>query len=73
MPNDGIDSIYHLLKAAMGKYLREIIKSDPSRKKCECLPKIETESKVSIGTWLASSFLERLNSVANKLVTKKIH
>ena len=31
---------------------------------------METESKGSIGTWLASSFCERVNSVANQVVSK---
>ena len=34
------------------------------------LPKIVTASKAPMGTWLVSSFYERVNSVANQVVIK---
>ena len=70
LSDDKIDSLDHLLKADVGKFLRKVIKSDPKRKKYGYLPKMVTASKGSICTWLASSFCERVNSVANQVVTK---
>ena len=71
IPDDKIDSPNHLLKVGMGKFLRKTTKSDPSRKKCGCLPKMVAVSKGSIGTCLASNFCKRVNLVANQVVTKQ--
>ena len=65
-----MDRLDHFLKEDMGKFLRKTTKSDPAQKKCVHLPKMVTTSKCSIGTWLASSFYEKVNSVANQVVTK---
>ena len=70
MPDDRIDSLDHFLKADVGKLIRKIIKSDPIRKKHRHLPKMVSMSKGSIGTCIASSFRERVNSVTNQGLTK---
>ena len=70
MPDNRVDSLASFLKAGIGKLLRDMIKSDPLRKKHGYLPKMATASKGSIGTWIASSLRKRVNSVANQAVTK---
>ena len=70
IPDDRTDSLDHSLKADMVKFLCELLKSDPTRKKHGHPPKMATTSKGSIVTWLASSFFEVLNSVANQVITK---
>ena len=54
----------------MENLISKIIKSNPARKKHGFLPKMATSSKVSVGTWLASSFCGRFNLVANQVVAK---
>ena len=71
MPGNRTGNLGHSLKADLWTILRETIKSDLMRKKHGCLPKMSTASKGYIGAWLASSFCERVNSVANKAVTKR--
>ena len=66
-----MDSLDYLLKVGVGKLIRKITKSDPTLKKHVCLPKVVTTSKGSIGTWLASSFYEIVNLMANQVVTKE--
>ena len=68
---DSADSIEHLLQVETVNLLHKIIKSDPTRNKYGCLPKMATASKVSIGVWLASSFRERSNQVINQVVTEE--
>ena len=47
----------------------DFIEKDKDRKKYGWLPKMATCSKGSIGSWLASSFCERINSCANQVLT----
>ena len=47
----------------------DFIKKDKDRSKYGCLPKMATCSKGSIGSLLASSFCERINSYANQVLT----
>ena len=71
MHNESIDVLDHLLQVYMRNLIRKTIKSDPTRNKYGFLPKMATASKDQIGTWLASSFCERFNLVANQVVTKE--
>ena len=47
-----------------------MIRLGPTRKKYDFLSKMAAASKSLTVTWLESSFFERVNSVANKVVTK---
>ena len=47
----------------------DFIEKDKDRKKYGWLPKMATCSKGSIGSLLASSFCERINSCANQVLT----
>ena len=47
----------------------DFIEKDKDRKKYGWLPKMATCSKGSIGSLLASSFCERINSCANQILT----
>jgi len=48
---------------------QDFIEKDKDRSKYGWLPKMATCSKGSIGSWLASSFCERINSCANQVLT----
>jgi len=48
---------------------RDFIEKDKDRSKYRWLPKMATCSKGSIGSLLASSFCERINSCANQVLT----
>ena len=70
LPTDDIFPM-DLWKADMGKVLKHVfIKPDPAGKMFGFLPKMATTSKGSIGSFLAVSFCERINSAANQVVTK---
>jgi hypothetical protein len=49
----------------MGKLYLKMKREDPERKKLGYLPYIATHSRASVGTLLAASFCERLNSAGN--------
>jgi len=49
--------------------IEDFIEKDKDRSKYECLPKMATCSKGSIGSLLASSFCERINSCTNQILT----
>ena len=59
----------HLWKADMGKVLKHLL-TDPTRVQFGYLTKMATTSKGSIAAVMAVSFCERINSVANQVVTK---
>ena len=55
----------------MGKAIKHLcIDADPDRVLYGYLPKMATTSRGAIGALLAVSFCERINSVANQVVTK---
>ena len=66
LTNGRIDCLDYSVKAGMEKFLRKTVKSDLARKKHRFLPKTLAKSKGLICTWLASSFCERVNLVANQ-------
>jgi len=49
----------------------DFVEKDKDRSKYRWLPKMATCSKRSIGSLLASSFCERINSCANQVLTLK--
>ena len=65
-----IDILDHSLKVGMGKLLRKVMESDPKRKKHGCLSKMLTTSKALKCEWIASSFCEKVDSVANQVFIK---
>ena len=78
IPKTGdIDPLKHLLKADMGQLMGKISKQEDKReeqgnpRKYGHLPKMAIASKGSIASLLASSFCERVNSVAQRLITKE--
>ena len=65
-----INVLDDLLTADLGVVYKSLIASDPGRKKYGYLPRMATHSRASVGSLLASSFCERINSAANLIVTK---
>ena len=58
-----------LWEVDVGKLFARMIKEDPNRLKYGYLPIMATALHGSVGAFLASSFCERINSVANLVVT----
>jgi hypothetical protein len=60
-----------LIKFPMGKLYLKMKRDDPELKKLGYLPYMATHSRASVGTLLAASFCERINSAGKLIMTKK--
>ena len=71
LPSDGdFDLLDDLIEADITIILDAMIRSDPDRATFGYLPYMATGSKASCGSFLASSYAERVNSAANLILTK---
>ena len=71
LPPDGdYDLLDDLIEADITIILDAMIRSDPDRATFGYLPYMATGSKASCGSFLASSYAERVNSAANLILTK---
>ncbi|KAJ1450411.1 hypothetical protein M885DRAFT_621721 [Pelagophyceae sp. CCMP2097] len=64
------DVLKDLLKVDICRAFKLLIAEDPDRKKYGYLPYMATHSRGGVGSLLASSFCERINSAANLVLTK---
>jgi hypothetical protein len=62
-----VDPITHLRKVPLGKLIQKWIAATPTRNVFGYLPFMATHSRASVGSLLASSYCERVNS-AGKLI-----
>ena len=65
-----LDVLDDLRDADLGVVFRAMTKHDGDRTEFGFLPYMATHSRASVGSLLASSFCERINSAANLIVTK---
>ncbi len=72
-PELGLQTGYHsfdLMDADLGRVLNILKDEDPDASKYGFLPYMATHSRGSVGSLLASSYAERINSAANLILTK---
>ena len=70
IPSEGVDPIKHLREVPLGKLFKQWIATDVRRTKFGYLPYMATHSRASVGSLLASSYCERVNS-ASKIIFNK--
>jgi hypothetical protein len=64
------DILKDLREVDLGVIFKKLVAEDPDRSKYGWLPIMATHSRASVGSLLASSYVERINSAANLIVTK---
>ena len=68
-PDGELDLINDLISCDITRILDKLVAEDPDRSKYGFLPLMSTGFKGSLGSLLASSFAERINSAANLILT----
>lgn len=69
LPDGELDLINDLVSCDITRILDKLVVEDPDRSKYGFLPLMATGFKGSLGSLLASSFAERINSAANLILT----
>jgi len=63
-------NFFDLMDADLGRVLSILKQQDPDASNCGFLPYMDIHSRGSVGSLLASSYAERVNSAANLILTK---